>query len=122
MKLFTPTENRRLNEAAGIVFLLVGLYLLLSFSTFNAADPSWDTIADTRTVENLGGKVGAWLADIMLRVFGFSAFLLPLFAFILGWKWVRSTAVTAPRVRLFGAALLVVSVCTAAAMIPQWRI
>ena len=122
MKLFTPTGSKRLNEATGFVFLLAGLYLLLAFATFRAADPSWDTAAGSASVENMGGLVGAWLADLTLGTFGLASFLLPLFLFALGWKWLRSEAVVAPRIRVLGAVLMVLSFCGATAMLPAWRV
>ena len=104
------------------MFLLGGLYLLLAFATFHATDPSWDTVSGIASVENMGGKVGAWLSNLTLGGFGIASFLLPLFLFGLGWKWLRSEAVAAPRVRIFGAVLMVLSACAAAAMLPGWRV
>jgi S-DNA-T family DNA segregation ATPase FtsK/SpoIIIE len=57
-------------------FALVGLalYLLLVLYTYNKSDPGWSRSVSTTAVENAGGRVGAWLADVMLYAFGLSAY------------------------------------------------
>ena len=123
MKLFTPTPSRRLNEATGFVFLAAGILLLLSEASFHAQDPSWDTVAGNNApTSNLIGPFGAYLADLLLQSFGTACFLFPVLLFALGWKWIRSEAVSTPAVRIFGSLTLVLSACGAAAMLPDWRI
>ncbi len=123
MKLFTPTPSRRLNEATGFVFLAAGILLLLSEASFHAQDPSWDTVAgNSAPTTNLIGPFGAYLADVLLQSFGVACFLFPLLLFALGWKWIRSEAVSAPLIRAFGSALLILSACGAAALLPDWRL
>jgi S-DNA-T family DNA segregation ATPase FtsK/SpoIIIE len=57
-------------------FALVGLalYLLLVLYTYNKSDPGWSRSVSTMAIENAGGRVGAWLADVMLYAFGLSAY------------------------------------------------
>src|SRR5688572_32150698 len=49
-------------------FALVGLalYLLLILSTYSKSDPGWSRSVSVPAIENAGGRVGAWLADVML--------------------------------------------------------
>jgi S-DNA-T family DNA segregation ATPase FtsK/SpoIIIE len=123
MRLFTPTQSRRLNEVTGFVVLAAGILLLLSLASFHPQDPSWDTAgpAAARTV-NLIGPVGAHVADLLLQAFGIGAFLFPTLIFALGWKWIRSEAISAPLVKLLGSAAMALSACGTAAMLPAWRI
>jgi S-DNA-T family DNA segregation ATPase FtsK/SpoIIIE len=122
MKLLSPTPSKRLNEVSGFLFLAAGLLLLLSFASFQPADPSWDTVAGTVQTGNLIGPVGAHLADLFLQAFGLASFLCPLMMFGLGWKWIRSEPIEAPLVRFAGSAVLLASVCGAAALLPDWRL
>ena len=122
MRLFTPTQSRRLNEVMGFLFLAAGILVLLSFASFHPTDPSWNTVSETRAAENLIGPVGAWFADFFLQAFGLAAFVFPVLMFGLGWKWIRSEVLAAPAVKIFGSATLVVSCCGAAALLPDWRI
>ena len=52
--------------------------------TFSRADPSWSHSVAAGEIRNLGGRVGAWIADALLSLFGISA-----------WWWVVLLAVTA---------------------------
>ena len=122
MRLFTPTTSERLNEVTGLLFLAAGLLLLLSMASFHPIDPSWDTVAGAAHTRNLIGPVGAYIADLTLQSLGAAAFLLPLLIFALGWKWVRSEAIAAPGIKLFGSLTLVLSACGAAALLPDWRL
>lgn len=53
------------------------LYLALVLTTFSRGDPAWSHSVAAGEIRNLGGRVGAWLADILLYLFGVSA-----------WWWV----------------------------------
>jgi DNA segregation ATPase FtsK/SpoIIIE, S-DNA-T family len=122
MRLFTPGQSRRLNEATGFLFLAAGILFLLSMASFHPRDPSWDTAAGAVRTNNLIGPIGAHIADVFLQTFGLAAFLFPLLIFGLGWKWIRSEALEAPAIKLIGSAILVASACGTAALMPEWRI
>jgi S-DNA-T family DNA segregation ATPase FtsK/SpoIIIE len=117
MKLLSPTQHRRLNEATGFLLLSFGLVTLLSLVSYHAQDPSWDTASDARPL-NLIGYPGAYLADLCLQTFGAAALLFPLLTFALAWKWIRSEVVEAGLVKMFGAVLLIISLCTALSFAP----
>jgi len=122
MRLFTPTQSRRLNEVMGFLFLAAGILVLLSFASFHPTDPSWNTVGETKAAQNLIGPAGAWLADLFLQAFGLAAFVFPVLMFALGWKWIRSEVLPAPAVKVFGSLTLVISACGAAALLPGWRL
>jgi DNA segregation ATPase FtsK/SpoIIIE, S-DNA-T family len=117
MKLLNPTQHKRLNEVAGFLLLSAGLVTLLSLVSYHAQDPSWDTASGARPL-NLIGYPGAYLADVVLQTFGAAALLFPLLAFLLSWKWIRSEALEAGGIKVFGAALLTLSVCTLGSFLP----
>lgn len=77
-------------EVFGILLFSLGLFFLFSLVTHNAADPSWNTFRSalsqkqSLTVSNWTGPVGAYVSDLMLQVFGFSAFFIPLGLFFSG--------------------------------------
>ncbi len=122
MRLFTPTQSRRLNEVMGFLFLAAGILVMLSFASFHPFDPSLNTVTGTVPTENLAGPFGAYFADAFLQAFGLAAFLFPLLMFGLGWKWIRSEPLAAPLIKLIGSAMLVFSACGAAALLPGWRL
>jgi S-DNA-T family DNA segregation ATPase FtsK/SpoIIIE len=69
-------------------FALLGLalYLLLVLYTYDRADPGWSHgVSDMGSIRNAGGRVGAWVADVMLLLFGLSAYWWVAFAGALIW-------------------------------------
>ena len=106
----------------GFLFLAAGILVLLSFASFHPADPSWNTVSETRAAQNLIGPAGSWFADFFLQAFGLAAFVFPVLMFGLGWKWIRSEVLAAPVIKIFGSATLVASCCGVAALLPDWRI
>jgi DNA segregation ATPase FtsK/SpoIIIE, S-DNA-T family len=62
-------------EARWMVLLVVGLFLLLCLLTYDKADPAWSYTSRAVEVHNAGGKAGAWISDVLLYLFGLSAYL-----------------------------------------------
>ncbi len=77
----TPTEGddrfgRLLSEAVWIVGAVVAVALFAMLASFSHNDPAFSHTAGAGGVENVGGRLGAWAADIALLLFGVSAYLL----------------------------------------------
>jgi S-DNA-T family DNA segregation ATPase FtsK/SpoIIIE len=66
-----------LRESRWLLLAAVSLYLILILYGYNRSDPSWSHSASGAPTLNPGGIMGAWLADVLLYIFGFSA-----------WWWV----------------------------------
>ena len=69
-----PKIAALVRESWGLAFLAVALYLLLVLFTFHKGDPGWSHSVVPDHIENAGGVVGAYLADLMLFVFGISSY------------------------------------------------
>src|SRR5215510_1886308 len=63
-----------LREAKWLVLVALAGYLLLILVTHKAGDPGWSRDATAAVVQNAGGRVGAWLSNVLLSLFGWSAF------------------------------------------------
>ena len=73
-------------EAWWLFFAVIGLYLVLILASYYHDDPSWThSASENAVVKNAGGAVGAWLSDMMLYMFGFSAWWFAVFAFYAIW-------------------------------------
>ena len=73
-------------EAWWLFFAVVGLYLVLILASYYHDDPSWThSASENAVVRNAGGAVGAWLSDMMLYMFGLSAWWFAIFAFYAIW-------------------------------------
>jgi S-DNA-T family DNA segregation ATPase FtsK/SpoIIIE len=71
-----PLPNRLvilLTEARWILFAAICVYLILILLTYNQGDPGWSHEIVVLKITNLGGRVGAWVADLLLFIFGLSA-------------------------------------------------
>ena len=72
----TPLPGRLaalLRESRWLLLLAVALFLILILYGYDRNDPAWSHSASGASPHNPGGMVGAWLADVLLYVFGFSA-------------------------------------------------
>ncbi len=123
MTLLSPSSHTRLNEAVGFLLFLLGLAISLSLISYSSADPSWNTATGTTHTHNLLGLFGARWADLLFQIFGVSVFLLPVHIWLLGWKWVRSSALESPWFRVLGTLALWFCISTACGLIPgPWLI
>ena len=69
-----PKIAALVRESWWLAFLAVALYLLLVLFTFHKGDPGWSHSVVPDHIENAGGVVGAYLADLLLFVFGISSY------------------------------------------------
>ncbi|MEI7968207.1 MAG: DNA translocase FtsK 4TM domain-containing protein [Betaproteobacteria bacterium] len=68
-----PGLARRLREVWFLLLLGTGLYLTLVLATYRKTDPGWSHALTTPEIGNAGGRLGAWVADVLLYLLGFSA-------------------------------------------------
>jgi S-DNA-T family DNA segregation ATPase FtsK/SpoIIIE len=66
--------TRLLSEARWFALAVLSVYLLMILFSFAKADPGWShSVKDVQQIHNWGGRIGAWMADLMLFIFGLSA-------------------------------------------------
>jgi S-DNA-T family DNA segregation ATPase FtsK/SpoIIIE len=70
-----PRLAALIREFRWFALLGLALYLALSLVTYDRADPGWSHGGtEIGAIRNAGGRVGAWLSDVMLLLFGLSAY------------------------------------------------
>jgi DNA segregation ATPase FtsK/SpoIIIE, S-DNA-T family len=75
-----------IKEAWWLVLVLAGLFITTILFTYQRDDQSWSHMAaDNAPIHNAGGSVGAWVSDMMLYLFGFSAWWWAVLAFYAMW-------------------------------------
>ncbi len=126
--------GHRLREGLLLVTIAVALFLLLSFATWHHTDPGWLNSDGGAAVLNRGGRVGAFVADIFLLLFGCMAWLTPFLLVWLAWsnlqdyqalpmrkendkKAKRSASSLGLWVKLLGFVMILVSSCGLAALL-----
>ena len=103
-------DAHRLLELAGLLTAVAGLLILLSLASYLPQDPSLNTVTPAGALpHNWIGPAGAYVADGLLQVFGWVAYLLPLALLIVGGRLLLAKPFDAPRTKLVGAALLLIS-------------
>jgi len=78
-----------LREARWILFIALALFLALILFTYDRNDPGWSHAVTTHSIQNAGGRVGAWFADLLLYLFGLSAYLFVGLAVFSVWRGYR---------------------------------
>ncbi|MFC3340056.1 DNA translocase FtsK [Paracandidimonas soli] len=74
----SPLQSRLsslLREARWIVFAALAVWLALVLASWNKTDPAWSQSVPGNIVHNRGGALGAYVADLLLFLFGYSAWL-----------------------------------------------
>ncbi len=75
-----------LQETRWLALGALALFLGMALWGFNRADPGWSHAASSPVVHNPAGRAGAWLADLLLYLFGLSAWWwIALFAVFVFW-------------------------------------
>jgi len=73
----SPRFARLVRESWWLLVVAAFAWLALILATYAKGDPGWSYSGVGGAIANKGGVAGAWLADLMLYLFGFSA-----------WWWV----------------------------------
>jgi DNA segregation ATPase FtsK/SpoIIIE, S-DNA-T family len=81
-----PLQGRA-REIAGVLLFALAVFLFLSVISYTPTDPSLSNYETSTTkISNVGGIIGSYLADILIRFLGLSAYWLPLFLLITSVK------------------------------------
>lgn len=116
-----PSGHRRLNEFVGLLVLTCGILLALSLISFNPDDLSLNVSQNPQFAPkptNFVGVVGAYGADIFFQLWGYSAFLLPMYLGVYAFCWLASSPVKNFTIRLAGMLCMTCTVATALGMSP----
>ena len=66
--------SRLFTEIRWILQVALGVFLLMALVSYSRRDPSWTHAAQVDHISNWAGRVGAWTSDILLLLFGLSAY------------------------------------------------
>ena len=78
-----PTIKQLIFSICGIILFV---FLFLSLLSFDAADSAWSHVGSDTQINNVGGRLGAWVADILHAFFGYGSWVLVL---VLAYELVR---------------------------------
>jgi S-DNA-T family DNA segregation ATPase FtsK/SpoIIIE len=90
-----PKIAALLRESWWLALVAVAVYLLLILATFHPEDPGWSRSIREAQIHNWGGAFGAYLSDILLSLFGRSAYwAIALCGVLVAWAFHRIEAVS----------------------------
>lgn len=78
-----------LREVSLIVLFAMAVYLLLALFTYHPDDPGWTYSASVDNIDNGAGVIGAWVADVLLYLFGYPGYLFPIIFLSSSWRLFR---------------------------------
>lgn len=77
--------RQRLREGMFLAIVACAIFLLISLASYHVDDPSWSSTGLGDHVANWGGRVGSWIADIFLSLFGVVAYVFPFLIVLSSW-------------------------------------
>ncbi len=78
--------TRHLKESAFLLSILVAVYIVACLATYDPTDPGPFNSTNSDQVHNAGRILGAWIADALLGLTGYIAYLSPLIVVYGGWR------------------------------------
>ncbi|MDG2089817.1 MAG: DNA translocase FtsK 4TM domain-containing protein [Gammaproteobacteria bacterium] len=71
-------QSMLLKEGLLLVLLALAIYLFLALFSYSPGDPGWSRTGDPNNIANNVGSSGAWIADVLLILFGYLSYLIPI--------------------------------------------
>ncbi len=84
-----------LREISLVGLIASGLFVALAIGSYSPYDTSFTYTGNGVEVQNLVGHFGALFADVVLTLFGWIAWVLPMMLVIIGWRLVKHREETA---------------------------
>ncbi len=88
--------SRRIQESVFLLSILISVYLLACIVSYDPLDPGYFNKTAAEEVSNTGRVLGAWLADFLLFLSGYVAFVVPLIIVFAGWSAYSENKLTPP--------------------------
>jgi DNA segregation ATPase FtsK/SpoIIIE, S-DNA-T family len=108
-------ENKKAKmtkELQGMGLGTVGVFILLAFLTYNSTDVSWNSYSNEGSIHNLGGRLGAQIADLFFISFGLASYLIPLALLYMAYTLFRFKEIRLRSYKLAAAFALFFSLAT----------
>ncbi len=84
-KPLAPRVTALLREAWWLSAVALAVYLGMVLVTYRPEDPGWSRTGNGQPIANAGGAFGAWLSDLLLYLFGLSAWWWVLLGIFMVW-------------------------------------
>jgi DNA segregation ATPase FtsK/SpoIIIE, S-DNA-T family len=96
-------KSSKAREVCGIVGLALAFFLFLSLVSYQPGDPSFShSVNGVQKIKNIFGSVGAYTSDILIKLIGLSALMLPIIFLIIAFKHFLDDAFKITRLLILG--------------------
>ena len=82
--------TKNIKEVSMICLGALSIYLFIALFSYHPGDPGWSHAVSADTIHNRAGEAGAWIADILLYLFGYIGYLFPVILAYSGWRLFKS--------------------------------
>jgi len=109
--------TKNIKEVSMIILGALSIYLFIALLSFHPSDPGWSHAVSTDNIKNNAGEVGAWIADVLLYLFGYLGYLFPIIFAYSGWRLFKSRQRNESlnylrySIRIFGLLLVLIGGC-----------
>jgi S-DNA-T family DNA segregation ATPase FtsK/SpoIIIE len=101
------------SEILGILSIFLAAFFLISLLSYHSQDPSWATVStSSQKIQNYAGRVGASVAEVLLQLAGFSAFLFPFALLFLGIQMFQTSSERRLILKSLGIFFLLLILCS----------
>jgi S-DNA-T family DNA segregation ATPase FtsK/SpoIIIE len=112
MSMDEQKKEKLTKELQGMALGTVGTFILLAFLTYNSADVSWNSYSNEGGIHNLGGRLGAQIADLFFSGFGLASYLIPLALLYMAYTLFRFKEIRLRSYKLLASCGLIFSLST----------
>ena len=105
-------KEKLTKELQGMALGTAGTFILLAFLTFNSSDVSWNSYSNEGGIANLGGRLGAQVADLFFSGFGLASYLIPLALLYMAYTLFRFKEIRLRSYKLLASCGLIFSLST----------
>jgi S-DNA-T family DNA segregation ATPase FtsK/SpoIIIE len=112
MSMDDQKKEKLVKELQGMALGTVGTFILLAFLTYTTTDVSWNSYSNEGAIHNLGGRLGAQVADLFFSGFGLASYLIPLALLYMAYTLFRFKEIRLRSYKLLASCGLIFSLST----------
>ncbi len=109
---------RRIMDITAAIFVIAGLFTLLSLLSYHPADSSYSVATQESAVQNIAGSSGAHLSDLLIQSFGAASYLFAIFGLLWGIFLFKRRSIRPISLRFIAFGVAVFSATIALSIIP----
>jgi S-DNA-T family DNA segregation ATPase FtsK/SpoIIIE len=103
------TKDKIKREIIGVSIFLIGIFILISFTSYHPHDRAFYFVYNTEKVNNWGGIVGSTIARAMFQLIGLVSYCLPFIIFFFAYRFFTTVETLPDYFRLISSVVMILS-------------